>query len=72
MPSAGRLWQLSQFAVDVIEMGVRLAHDAARLRVIVQLDAQAANRDMQEACGMSAIAVAALERSENILPLNLG
>jgi hypothetical protein len=53
-------------------MGVWLAHGAACLRVIVQLDAQAANRDMQEACGMCAIAVAALKRSENILPLNLG
>lgn len=52
-------------------MGVRLAHGAARLRVIVQFDAQAAKRDMQEACGACAIAVAALERSENILSLNL-
>jgi len=72
VPLAGRLWLLSQFAVVVTAMGVRLAHGAARLRIIVQLDAQAANRDMQEACGVGAIAVAALQRTENMLSLNLG
>jgi hypothetical protein len=53
-------------------MGVRLAHGAAGLRVIVQLDAQAADGDFEEICGVGAIAVATLERSENILSLNLG
>jgi len=53
-------------------MGVRLAHGAARLRVFVQFDAQAANRDTEEACGAGAIAVAALERRENMFSLNLG
>jgi hypothetical protein len=53
-------------------MCVRLAHDAARLSIIVQLDAQASKRDVEKAGGVRAIAVAANERIENMLSLSLG
>jgi hypothetical protein len=53
-------------------MCVRLAHDAARLSIIVQLDAQAAKRDVEKTGGMRAIAVATYECIENMLSLNLG
>ena len=52
-------------------MGVRLAHGAAGLRIIVQLDAQVAKRNIKEAGGVRAIAVTAYQRIENMLSLNL-
>jgi hypothetical protein len=53
-------------------MFVRLAHGAARLRIIVQLHAQAAKRDAEKSGGARAIASTAYERIENMLSLNLG
>ena len=44
----------------------------ARMSVVMQLDAQATNRDIELSCGVRAIAAAAHERIENMLPLNLG
>jgi hypothetical protein len=42
------------------------------LNVVVQLDAQAAKRDIEKSCGVRAIAVAANERIKNMLSLNVG
>jgi hypothetical protein len=44
----------------------------ARLNIVMQLDAQATNRDVKKSCGVCAIAVAARKRVENMLSLNLG
>jgi hypothetical protein len=38
----------------------------------VQLDAQAAKRDIEKSCNVRAIAVAAHERIENMPSLNIG
>ena len=51
---------------------MRLAHGAARLRIIAQLAAQGAKRDAEKSGGVRAIAVAAHKRIENISSLNLG
>ena len=71
-PATGGQRRLSPLAQELVEMCVRLAHDAARLSIIVQLDAQAAKRDVEKTGGMRAIAVATYECIENMLSLNLG
>jgi len=53
-------------------MRLRLTNGATQLRVIVQLDAQAAKRDAEKAGGVRTIAVAAHERIENMSSLNRG
>jgi hypothetical protein len=62
----------SPFAHKSIEMRIRLTNGATQLRVIVQLDAQAAKRDAEKAGGVRTIAVAAHERIENMFSLNRG
>jgi hypothetical protein len=64
--------RLSPFAHKSIEMRIRLTNGATQLRVIVQLDAQAAKRDAEKAGGVRTIAVTAHERIENMSSLNRG
>lgn len=51
---------------------MRFANRAARLRIIVQLDAQAAKRDSKKTGSVRAIAMATHERIEDVLLLDLG
>jgi hypothetical protein len=53
-------------------MCIRLTNRAARLRIIVQLGAQAAKRDAEKIGGVRTIAMAAHERIEDMLLLDLG
>ena len=71
-PATGGQRRLSPLAQELVGMCVRLAHDAARLSIIVQLGAQAAKRDVEKAGGVRAIAVAANERIENMLSFSFG
>jgi hypothetical protein len=64
--------RLRPLAQELIEMCVRFANGAARLRIIVQLYAQAAKRDAEKAGGVRTIAVAAYKHIENMLALDLG